>query len=67
MKGGGFMTKLSLRGARVNAGLKVKNVAQKLGVTTQTIYNWEQGITEPRINYLKMLSELYNIEINKFK
>jgi len=61
------MTKLSLRGARVNAGLKVKNVAQKLGVTTQTIYNWEQGITEPRINYLKMLSELYNIEINKFK
>ncbi len=59
--------KLSLRGARVNANKTVKEVAKILKVTTQTVYNWEQGITEPKMKHSKQLAELYNISLDDFK
>ena len=59
--------KLTLRGARVNAQKTVKEVAKALGVTTQTIYNWEQGVTEPRMEHLKQLANIYNIGLDDFK
>jgi len=59
--------KQSLRGARVNANKTVKEVAKILKVTTQTVYNWEQGITEPKMKHLKQLAELYNISLDDFK
>ena len=59
--------KLTLRGARVNAKKTVKEVAEKLQVTTQTVYNWEQGITQPKMQYTQQLAELYNIRVDDFK
>ena len=59
--------KLTLRGARVNAKKTVKEIAEKLGVTTQTVYNWEQGITQPKMQHTQQLAELYNIKVDDFK
>lgn len=59
--------KLTLRSARVNAKKTVKEVAEKLQVTTQTVYNWEQGITQPKMQHAQQLAELYNIRVDDFK
>jgi transcriptional regulator with XRE-family HTH domain len=59
--------KLTLRAARINKGLNVKEVAKALSVTTQTIYNWEQGVTEPRMEHLKQLAQIYNMGLEDFK
>ena len=59
--------KLTLRGARVNAKKTVKEVAEKLQVTTQTVYNWEQEITQPKMQHTQRLAELYNIRVDDFK
>ena len=59
--------KITLRGARVSSGLTVKELAKKIGVTPQTIYNWEQGKSEPKKNQLIALSEALEIGIEYLK
>lgn len=59
--------KISLKGARVNAGLKVGQVAEKLGVTVDTIWNYEKGKTQPKLPALRVLAELYGCKVEDFK
>ena len=62
MKGGDNM-KISLKAARVNANLTQQEVADKIKVSKHTIINWEKGKTNVGYAPLKVLSEIYNIEI----
>ena len=50
------MFRISLAAARVNARLTQKEMAEKLGVTTQTVINWESGKTEPSLSQLREIS-----------
>ncbi len=52
---------ISLTAARVNAELTQVEVAKKMGVTKQTIINWEKGRVIPGIPEMEMLCGLYNI------
>lgn len=52
---------ISLAAARVNAGYTQEDVAKKMGVTKQTIVNWEKGKIVPGIPQIDMLSRLYGI------
>ena len=52
---------ISLAAARVNAGFTQDEVARKLGVTKQTIVNWEKGRVVPGIPEMEMLSKIYQI------
>ena len=52
---------ISLAAARVNAGLTQDAVAEKMGVTKQTIVNWEKGRVVPKIPEMEMLSRIYKI------
>lgn len=53
---------ISLAAARVNAGLTQAEVAEKMGVSRQTIINWELGkIASLGIPEMKMLSDIYGI------
>ncbi len=52
--------KITLKAARVNAGLTQKEVAGKMGVSVQTINKWENksgtikmGYAKKYVNYLK--------------
>lgn len=57
------MPKISLKAARVNAGLTQDDVAREMHRTKQTIVNWESGATEIKYHDLLDLSELYDMPI----
>lgn len=52
---------ISLAAARVNAELTQDEVATKMGVSKQTIVNWEKGRVVPGIPEMEMLSRIYKI------
>ena len=59
--------KITLRAARVNAGLWPKEVAQKLGIHIHTLYHWESGANIPRADTLRRLCRLYQIDENNIR
>lgn len=58
------MPEITLKAARVNAGLTQKELAKKLGVTNTTINSWENGSTEPSLNQLREISRLSGIPMD---
>ena len=51
--------------ARKKAGLSQESVAEKLGVSRQTISKWETDETIPDIYQSKKLAKLYNLTLDK--
>lgn len=46
---------------RKKAGLSQEEVAEKVGVSRQTVSKWETNQTVPELIKVKLLSELYNV------
>lgn len=55
----------SLSSARKKSGLSQEEVAEKLGVSRQTISKWELGETLPDIQQSKKLSVLYHMTLDE--
>lgn len=55
---------MRLRELRNKSGLTQNEIATKLGVSGQTILNWENGIYEPKINQLIQLADLFNVTVD---
>lgn len=56
------MLQITLEAARVNAGYKLKDVAEIVGKAPNTISNWEKGKTTiPKVWFTK-LCEVYGID-----
>ncbi len=53
-----------LQKARTNANLTQEQVAETLGVSRQTISNWENEKTYPDIRSVVLLSDLYNVSLD---
>lgn len=53
-----------LQRARANANLTQEQVAEALGVSRQTISNWENEKTYPDIRSVVTLSDLYNVSLD---
>lgn len=49
----------TMKSARVNAGLSVREVATELGLTEDTIYNYESGKSSPNIITAIAMAKLY--------
>ena len=58
---------LTLRAARVNAGFDKKTAANKLGVSTDTLGNWENGITFPKVPHLMKIEKIYGVSYADIK
>ncbi len=58
--------KITLKAARVNAGLTRQEVAEKIGVTIVSIANWEKGKAIKRENLEKLL-KVYEIKLENLK
>ena len=55
--------KISLRAARVNAGLTQVKAAERLAVDRATVVNWESGKTSPTLDNAQRMCLLYGISI----
>ena len=51
--------------ARKKAGLSQEGVAERLGVSRQTISKWETGETLPDIRQSKRLAALYKLTLDE--
>lgn len=58
------MPKISLETVRVNAGMSQKEWAKKLGVSNNTVINWEKGNTEPTLSQVREMSLLSGIPMD---
>jgi transcriptional regulator with XRE-family HTH domain len=58
--------KLTLKGARINAGYTQKQVADKVNVHEVTVTNWELGHNKIPAVKLKELSYLYKLKMDDF-
>ena len=54
-----------LKDKRTGLGLSQEDLAEKIGVTRQTIANWEKGKTYPDIGSVLKLSDLYNVSLDE--
>lgn len=52
------MLKDVLRERRIALKLKQSEVAEKIGVKTQTYMKWENGIYEPKVSYISKLADV---------
>lgn len=49
---------------RNKAGLSHDELAEKVFVTRQAVSRWENGVTTPNTETLKLLSKLFDVSIN---
>ena len=58
---GGEEMEITLKAARINAGLTQEQVKVKTGYSRNSLYRWEKGIASPKWKDLKRLCELYGV------
>lgn len=59
--------KITLKAARVNAGMKQSDVEKTLGFSRSTLTRWESGKCTPRANTLEELCRLYGVSLSDIK
>ena len=57
------MIQISLEAARVNAQMTQDEAANKIGVTKQTLLNWEKGRSAPTIKQSRIIESVYGIPL----
>lgn len=55
------MPKITLKAARVNAGMTQTEAAKRIGVSISTLKNWESGNTFPKQPQIEAMCEIYGI------
>lgn len=58
---------VSLKAARVNAGLTQQKVADALGKSKQTIVNWENGKSGISYRDVLTLADLYEVPVQMIR
>ncbi|MCI8362234.1 MAG: helix-turn-helix transcriptional regulator [Clostridia bacterium] len=54
--------KFTLKALRINKGLSQDEASRLIGVSTDTLSNYERGITYPDVPIIKNIEEVYGIE-----
>ena len=55
------MPKITLKAARVNAGLTQKEAAKVLKISNKTLLNWEKGVSFPKADKVEKICDLYGV------
>lgn len=58
--------KITLRAARVNAGLSQKEAANRLRINVRTLQKYENHIVVPQWDKIKAMEQLYNMNSDFF-
>lgn len=54
--------KLTLKAIRINKGLSQEEASKRIGISVDTLGNYERGITYPDIPILKKIEEVYDVK-----
>ena len=54
---------VTIKAARVNAGLTQANFAKRIGVAEKTVQNWESGASSPRADKMPQICTVLDCEI----
>ena len=57
---------IRLRKLRERAGLTIPAAAEKIGVSTKQLYNWESSTYEPKLDVLPAMAKAYGIKSPRF-
>lgn len=58
------MNTLTLRALRVNKGWSLEEASIKIGVSKDTLSNWETCKTYPNVPQIKRIETVYNVPFN---
>lgn len=53
---------ITLKAARVNKGLSQEKAALELGISKETLSNYERGKSFPDVMFVKKIEKLYGVE-----
>lgn len=56
--------KISLEAARKNAGLTQKQAADKIGISPNTLRNYETGTTSPPLKRIEKICKVYKCRMS---
>lgn len=56
--------KMTLKAARVNAGLTQTEFADALGVSKMTVFEWENGKRRVRPVYMPLIAQVTGVSVN---
>lgn len=59
------LKQISLKAARVNAGLTIRKAAEKIGVGKDTLIKWEKEPWKVNALYQDKISKVYKMPINQ--
>ena len=62
MKGGEIVKRKNLIKMRIDLGLKSKDVAEKLGITTTKYSNIENGKVNPSLDFAYKIQEMFKVD-----
>lgn len=54
--------KLTLKAIRINKRLSQEEASKRIGISVDTLGNYERGITYPDIPILKKIEEVYDVK-----
>ena len=54
-----------LREQRIKHGLTQEQLAEKIGVSRQSVSKWEQGISDPSTSNLFALAKLFGVSVEE--
>lgn len=57
------MPQITIKAARVNAGLTLEQASRLLGLNKGTLSRYETGKASPRLEMLKKMSKVYNMDL----
>ena len=52
---------MRLKTLRARDGLSQEKVARQLGVSRNTVKNWEDGVSEPTASRIKALADMFEV------
>lgn len=55
---------ITLKSARVNVNLTQEQAAKKIGITKDTLSNYERGKSYPDVLIIKKIEEVYGVSYN---
>lgn len=58
------MVQITLKAARINAGLTQKEAASRLGISKNTLSGYEIGKAIPKIDTAKAIANLYGVAVD---